>query len=523
MTNRAYLRSLCEGIVFLAASSIAIFAAVTYATVHASNYVTDFVLSRVGPFNVRFLFIYGTFTAFVITASLLAWRPNRLPYALKAMALFLLVRAVFVALTHMAPSPIDPQQPAPFFNSIFYGSDLFFSGHTGLPFLAALTFWHIPQWRAFYLALTGFFGSIVLLGHYHYSIDVLARIVHHPRRVSDLVLAVRPRLRTVPLVRNQTAPRPKRASRKTLVSRQPGSRADRPFALHVVSDELNTGRSIEGRLESPERLGAISSFSVSDRIARVCIADDAIAISACPLRRQIAFRNSCDLLSSSAVHIFNLDDGTTCLLSFTRFAKSDPGSGAGHDKQALSRRQSQISEEFDSQRLADRLEDKLSRIEFTDDDKRFIESCIYFFIATADASGHPDCSFKGALPALSGSPDLRAGLSRLRRQRHVQEPRKSCGQSPCRALVHCNARQSKTIAYQRQRRIDRDDPLLAETVGAQLIVRIKVDVIFPNCPRYIPSLTLNEPSIYVPIADVAPIEPAWKSFDLFKDVVPPRR
>jgi hypothetical protein len=89
--NRAYLRSLCEGAAFLAASAIAIFASVTYATVHASNYVTDFVLSRVGPFNVRFLFIYGTFAAFAITVSLLAWRPNRLPFALKATALFLLV------------------------------------------------------------------------------------------------------------------------------------------------------------------------------------------------------------------------------------------------------------------------------------------------------------------------------------------------------------------------------------------------------------------------------------------------
>src|SRR3979409_2432016 len=87
--NRAYVRSTCEGAVFLAASTIAIFAAVTYATVHASNYVTDLVLSHVGPYNVRFLFIYGTFAAFAITASLLVWRPNRLPFGLKAMALFL--------------------------------------------------------------------------------------------------------------------------------------------------------------------------------------------------------------------------------------------------------------------------------------------------------------------------------------------------------------------------------------------------------------------------------------------------
>ena len=86
--NRDYLRSLCEGTAFLAASSIAIYAAVTYATVHASNSVTDLVLSRVGPLNVRFLFVYGTFTAFAITAGLLIWRPNRLPFALKGVALF---------------------------------------------------------------------------------------------------------------------------------------------------------------------------------------------------------------------------------------------------------------------------------------------------------------------------------------------------------------------------------------------------------------------------------------------------
>src|SRR5437667_12030610 len=102
--NRAYLRSVCEGAVFFAASSIAIFAAVSYATVHASNYVTDLVLSRVGPYNVRFLFIYGTFTAFAITAGLLVWRPNPLPSVFKAFALFLPVRAVFVARSHRAPS-----------------------------------------------------------------------------------------------------------------------------------------------------------------------------------------------------------------------------------------------------------------------------------------------------------------------------------------------------------------------------------------------------------------------------------
>jgi hypothetical protein len=231
-----YVRSLSEGFVFFAASVIAIFAAVSYATVHASNYVTDLVLSRVGPYNLRFLFVYGTFTAFVVTVGLLAWRPNRVPFALKALALFLLVRAVFVALTHMAPSPIDPQKAVPLFNSIFYGSDLFFSGHTGMPMLAALAFWHIPQWRLFYLALTAFFGVVVLLGHYHYSIDVLAAlfITHGIFQISCWLFG-----RDYALFRSsesQAAPRQRRASRKPGTVLSP-SQTSEPFTLHVVGKD----------------------------------------------------------------------------------------------------------------------------------------------------------------------------------------------------------------------------------------------------------------------------------------------
>ena len=41
--------------------------------------------------------------------------------------------------------------------------------------------------------------------------------------------------------------------------------------------------------------------------------------------------------------------------------------------------------------------------------------------------------------------------------------------------------------------VSRDDPLLAETVGAQMIVRVQARAIFPNCPRYIPKLHWSRP------------------------------
>ena len=52
-SNTAFVRSVLQGAAFLAASMIAIFAAVAYATANASNHVTDMVLSSVGPMNVR--------------------------------------------------------------------------------------------------------------------------------------------------------------------------------------------------------------------------------------------------------------------------------------------------------------------------------------------------------------------------------------------------------------------------------------------------------------------------------------
>ena len=68
-----------------------------------------------------------------------------------------------------------------------------------------------------------------------------------------------------------------------------------------------------------------------------------------------------------------------------------------------------------------------------------------------------------------------------------------------------------------------DDPMMPEFVGAQALVRVTPEHIFPNCPRYIHDLESGARSPYTPSASDPPVEPAWKSFDEFKDVVPPRK
>jgi len=184
----------------------------------------------------------------------------------------------------------------------------------------------------------------------------------------------------------------------------------------------------------------------------------------------------------------------------------------------------QLQDRFDSRRISDRLEEKLTRREFSADDKAFIEELPYFFLATADAAGQPDCSFKGGPP----------GFVRVTAASEIAFPDydgngmfKSLGNIVVNAEVgllfiamHGKPRRLRVNGHAV---VSDNDPLLAETVGAQLIVRVAARAIFPNCPRYIPAMQSGEPSIYIPRAGEVPPEPKWKEFDAFKDCIHPRQ
>src|SRR5688500_10455431 len=179
---------------------------------------------------------------------------------------------------------------------------------------------------------------------------------------------------------------------------------------------------------------------------------------------------------------------------------------------------------FGSRALADRLEQRLKRDRFNDDDAAFIASLGFFFLATADAEGRPDCSFKGGPPGFArvAAPDLLVfpdydgngmfkSLGNIAANPQVGILFIAMGEAPKRLRVNGRAE------------VVRDDPLIDEIPGAQLRVKVTPEAIFPNGPPYVPNLQLVEASPYVPEAAKAPLEPKGKSFEMFADVVPPRR
>jgi hypothetical protein len=180
-----------------------------------------------------------------------------------------------------------------------------------------------------------------------------------------------------------------------------------------------------------------------------------------------------------------------------------------------------LQDRFATRRLADRLVEVVAHTAFTDADRAFIESRPMFFLATADAEGRPDCSYKGGRP----------GFVRVVEPGTLAFPSydgngmfKSLGNilaNPHVGLLFVDFESPRRLRVNGRATVHEDDPLLSEFVGAQLIVRVQAEAIFPNCPRYIHKMQLVEESPYAPCEGHTPPVPEWKQRPVFREVLPP--
>jgi len=179
-----------------------------------------------------------------------------------------------------------------------------------------------------------------------------------------------------------------------------------------------------------------------------------------------------------------------------------------------------LQDQFDTRRLADRLAETLAHSQFTAEDRGFIEARNCFFLATTDADGYPECSYKGGA----------AGFVRVLDENTLVFPSydgngmfKSLGNvraSGKIGMLFLDFENPKRLRVNGTATLSDNDPLLQHCVGAQLMVRVTAQQIFPNCPRYIHRMQMVEPSPYVPQAGCEPPIPKWKTFPQFNEVLP---
>jgi uncharacterized protein len=182
-----------------------------------------------------------------------------------------------------------------------------------------------------------------------------------------------------------------------------------------------------------------------------------------------------------------------------------------------------LQDRFDTRRLANRLDERYVQRQVIDaDDCAFIARMDMFFLATADAEGRPQCSYKGgdpgfvrvldeqtvAFPNYDGN-GMYLSMGNLLVNPHVGM-----------LFIDFTAKRPSRLRLNGVASIDENDPLKASWPGAQFVVRVEARQVFPNCPRYIHRMALVERSRFVPREEKEVPVPDWKRTSWACDVLP---
>jgi predicted pyridoxine 5'-phosphate oxidase superfamily flavin-nucleotide-binding protein len=179
----------------------------------------------------------------------------------------------------------------------------------------------------------------------------------------------------------------------------------------------------------------------------------------------------------------------------------------------------ELQDRFDTRRLADRLVQVTVHDRFTADDRAFIEQRDMFFLASVDATGQPTCSYKGGDPGFVRVVDDRTLVFPNYDGNGMFLSMGNLAATHRVGLLFIDFAGQDRIRVEGAATLAFDDPLIASYPEAQFIVRVRVDRIYPNCPRYIHHYQLVERSRFVPRAAVPTPVPGWKQTQWAADVL----
>lgn len=168
-------RLIALSVVFIAVALCSNYYCGGYVSSTSGVKVPDLVLDHLDPIDLSFLFVYG-YTALIVGLFLypLLFRVRILHVAAIQFSLLLILRSLFMVFTHLETPAGSVSVGFPwFFRILYFDNDMFFSGHTAIPFLGFYLF-KGSSLRYVFLVGSVVMGIVVLAMHLHYSIDVFA-------------------------------------------------------------------------------------------------------------------------------------------------------------------------------------------------------------------------------------------------------------------------------------------------------------------------------------------------------------
>jgi predicted pyridoxine 5'-phosphate oxidase superfamily flavin-nucleotide-binding protein len=178
-----------------------------------------------------------------------------------------------------------------------------------------------------------------------------------------------------------------------------------------------------------------------------------------------------------------------------------------------------LQERFGTEALAARLSEGTTDT-IGEAHARFIEARDMFFIATADANGQPQCSYKGGDPGFVQVLDERTIAFPVYDGNGMFLTTGNLLDNPQIGLLFVDWETGTRLRCNGTASVDDEDPLLASYPGAILVVRVTATAVFANCRRYVHTRQEQERSAFVPTAEQAAPVPDWKRHPWFDGTLP---
>ena len=181
-----------------------------------------------------------------------------------------------------------------------------------------------------------------------------------------------------------------------------------------------------------------------------------------------------------------------------------------------------LQDEFETRRMADRIEELACADVVGDEEKFFIEAQDMFFLATVDENGSPTVSYKGGDPGFVKVVDENTVMFPSYDGNGMFLSMGNIAANPEIGILFINFERPHRLRLQGRAELSREPELVSQYKEADLVVKVAVKAVFQNCPRYVHRYQKVDASRYVPREACETPVATWKRIDLMQDVLPER-
>jgi uncharacterized protein len=181
----------------------------------------------------------------------------------------------------------------------------------------------------------------------------------------------------------------------------------------------------------------------------------------------------------------------------------------------------ELQDQFDSRRMADRIELIAAKTELDDVARGFIETRDMFFLSSVDHKGRPTVSYKGGDPGFVKVIDAGTIAFPSYDGNGMYFSMGNIAANPEIGCLFIDFERPFRMRLQGRAEVIKDGPLFDFYKEADLVVKVAVSDVWMNCPRYVHRYEKKVSSRYVPRVEAETPLCEWKRIDAVQDTLRP--